>query len=256
MKIALASAKVIDKDIDFNINSMLEAIQDCSGQADMILFGEAVLQGFNSLCWGYEKDKEMAVALNDPPIRRMQEAAKEYGFAVSFGYIERVEESLYSSQIVIDSTGGIIHNYHRVSEGWKYYWLTDGHYREGDAFETFSFKGRQFAIGLCGNLWAEGRPEEMKALHADVILWPVCCGYDIDEWNTQAKFEYAEQAALCGERVLFVDPTYITDAAERTTSAAIYFKNGKIEAELPVGESGILIVEISDIPDLDREIFI
>ncbi len=245
MKIALASAQIIDKDIAFNLQSMISAIRNCSGQADLILFGESVLQGFNSLCWDYEKDKLMAVSLTDTPIRQMQEAAKEYEIAVSFGYIERVGELLYSSQIVIDSSGAVIHNFHRVSEGWKYYWLTDDHYREGDAFEVFSYKGKQLAIGLCGDLWTEGRPEEMKALNADVVLWPVCCGYSIDEWNNKAKFEYAEQAALCGDCVLFVDPTYADqDPTERTTSAAIYFKNGKIEAEQPAGESGILIVEI------------
>ena len=85
----------------------------------------------------------------------------------------------------------------------------------------------------------------MKALYADAVLWPVCCGYSIDEWNNKTKYEYAEQAALCGDCVLYVDPTYADpDAKERTTSAAICFKNGRIEAERPAGESGILIVEI------------
>ena len=59
------------------------------------------------------------------------------------------------------------------------------------------------------------------------------------------KFEYAKQAALCGNCVLFVDPTYVDPNAKVcTTSAAIYFKNGRIEAELPVGKSGILVVEV------------
>lgn len=245
MKIALASAQVIDKDIPFNLQSMIAAIRECSGRADLILFGEAALQGFDSLCWDYEKDKLTAVCLTDAPIRQMQEAARKSAIAVSFGYIERVAEALYSSQIVIDSSGAVIHNFHRVSVGWKQYWLTDGHYREGDRFEAFSYKGKRLAIGLCGDLWTEGRPEEMKALHADAVLWPVCCGYGIDEWNSKTKYEYAEQAARCGDRVLFVDPTYTApDAAERTTSAAIYFKNGRIEAERPAGESGILIVEV------------
>lgn len=245
MKIALASAQVINKNITFNLQSMIAAIRDCSGQSDLILFGESVLQGFNSLCWNYKKDKFMAVSLTDTPICQMQEAAKEYGIAVSFGYIERVGELLYSSQVVIDSSGAVIHNFHRISVGWKYYWLTDDHYREGDAFEVFSYKGKRLAIGLCGDLWTEGRPAEMKALNADVVLWPVCCGYSVDEWNNKVKYEYAEQAALCGDCVLLVDPTYAyPNTTERTTSAAIYFKNGRIEAERPAGESGILIVEV------------
>lgn len=245
MKIALASALIIDKDIEFNIRSMIAAIQACSGQADLIFFGESVLQGFNSLCWDYEKDKFMAVSQADVPIRRMQEAAEEYGIAVSFGYVERVGELLYSSQIVIDSSGTVIHNFHRISVGWKNYWLTDDHYREGDTFEVFEYQGKRLAIGLCGDLWTEGRPEEMKALNADVVLWPVCCGYNINEWNDKVKYEYAEQAALCGECVLFVDPTYADqDITERTTSAVVHFKNGRIELEGCAGKSSVLIVHV------------
>lgn len=245
MKIALASAPVMDKDIAFNLKMMIAAIQGCSGQADLILFGESALQGFNSLCWDYEQDKFMAAAFTDEPIRRMQEAAKEYGIAVSFGYIEKAGELLYSSQIVIDAAGAVIHNFQRVSQGWKEYWKTDDHYREGARFEKFHYAGKTFAIGLCGDLWTEGRPEEMKALNADVVLWPVWCDYKADEWNTKIKHEYAEQAALCGDCVLLVNP-FCADpgAADAASGACIHFQDGKIKTERPAGSAGTLITDV------------
>ena len=99
MKIALASAPVKNRNIEFNMQAMIDAMNKASGQAEVILFGESVLQGFDSLCWDYETDKHMAVALTDAPIQRMRKAAKQCGVAVSFGFIEHIDDILYSSQI-------------------------------------------------------------------------------------------------------------------------------------------------------------
>lgn len=245
MKIALASAPVKNRNIESNLQAMIDAMEDCSGNADLILFGESVLQGFDSLCWDYEIDRLMAVALTDAPIQRMCKAAREYNIVVSFGFIERGDDVLYSSQIFIGSDGEIVNVFRRVSVGWKYYWLTDDHYREGSCFEAFTYGGKRVAIGLCGDLWTDGRPEEMKALNADIVLWPVWCDYKADEWNSSVKHEYAEQAALCGDCVLFVNPFCadpdVTDAA---AGGAAYFKNGSIVMEAPSGKSGILTVKI------------
>lgn len=245
MKIALASSPVVTKDIPHNVLSFLQAMEHCRGKADLVLFGESSLQGFECLSWDYETDCHMAVSQDDPRIMQIRDGAKRNRIAVSFGYIEKVHDVLFSSQMVIDPTGMVIHNYHRVSVGWKEYWHTDDHYREGKHFEAFSYAGKRFAIGLCGDLWTEGRPEEMRTLNPDIVLWPVWCDYASQDWNEKVKYAYAQQAALCGDRVLLVNPfcadTDVTDAA---TGGAIYFNRGSIVKELPAGESGILIVNI------------
>ena len=245
MKIALASAPVKNRNIEFNMQAMIDAMNKASGQAEVILFGESVLQGFDCLCWDYETDKHMAVAITDAPIHRMREAAKQCGIAVSFGFIERIDDILYSSQIFIDADGEILTVFHRVSIGWKEYSKTDDHYREGKHFEKFCFGGKSFAIGLCGDLWTDGRPEEMKALNADVVLWPVWCDYKADEWNNIIKHEYAEQAGLCGDSVLLVNPCCADpDAPDVASGGLAYFRNGRIVSELSAGNSGTMIVEV------------
>ena len=242
MKIALASAPVKTGNMEFNMASMLAAMRDVRGKADVIVFGESVLQGFDSLCWNYEKDRQMAVALTDVPIRKMCEAARENGLAVSFGFIERGTDVLYSSQIFIGADGEIVDVFHRVSIGWKEYTQTDEHYCEGDCFERFEYRGKTFAVGLCGDLWTDGRPEEMKALNADVVLWPVWCDYAAEEWNTTTKYEYAEQAALCGNCVLLVNPFCADDdAADCAVGSGVHFENGAIIAEHPSGTPGVVI---------------
>ncbi len=245
MKIALASAPVKNRNIEFNMQAMIDAMNIASGQAEVILFGESALQGFDCLCWDYETDKHMAVAITDAPIQRMREAAKQCGIAVSFGFIESIEDTLYSSQIFIGSDGEIVTVFHRVSIGWKEFSETDDHYREGKHFEKFCYGGKSFAIGLCGDLWTDGRPEEMKSLNADFILWPVWCDYDSKEWNEKVKYEYAEQAALCGDRVLLVNPYCADqDGIDAAAGGVAYFKNGSIAANMPSGNSGAIIVEI------------
>lgn len=245
MKIALASVSVKNKNVAYNIDSMIAAMGKVSGEADVIVFGESVLQGFDSLVWKYDIDKDMAVMLTDVSIQRMREAAKQFVIGVSFGFIEGVGEALYSSQIFIGADGEIVNLFRRVSVGWKEYSRTDDHYKEGQYFHKFSYRGKSFATGLCGDLWTDGRPEEMMALGADVVLWPVWCDYSADEWNSGIKREYAEQAALCGEIVLLVNP-YCEDISEDTLASggAACFRNGGIALEMPAGKGGILMVEV------------
>lgn len=245
MRIALASMPVINRDIAFNLSTITACIKECSQKADVLVFGESVLQGFDCLCWNYEEDRKTAIELSDELITKICEAAKENELAVSLGFIERVGEALYSSQLFVGKDGRIINVFHRVSVGWKEYDKTDEHYLEGDKFESFQYEGRSFAIGLCGDLWTDGRPKEMKKLNADIVLWPVWCDYNTDEWNSSIKYEYAEQAALCGDNVLLVNPYCIDKAAEDVAAGgAVYFRKGVIDKEISSGRSGYLFVEI------------
>lgn len=245
MKIALASVPVRDRDISYNRNMILQTISTCRGKADLVIFGESVLQGFNCMDWRYSSDKNMAASRRGEEISEIAQAAKCNAIAVSFGYIEKTGDTLYSSQIVINDHGEVIHNFRRVSVGWKKYWLTDSHYREGTCFEPFVYKDKCFAIGLCGDLWADGKPEEMRSLGADVILWPVYCDFTAEEWNKVVKFEYARQAALCGGTVLYVNSVCINPEAEdRSTGGAALMQEGRITAEVPAGVPGLLIVDV------------
>ena len=246
MRIALSSAPVKNKDLAFNLAAMTAALAQAAGQAEVVVFGESTLQGFDCLCWVYETDRDMAVPLDSEPIRTMQNAARKCATAVSFGFIERNNDALYSSYVFIGADGTIIHRFRRVSIGWKEYSQTDAHYREGAHFEKFTYRGKSFAVGLCGDLWTDGRPEEMYALDADVVLWGVWRDYRADEWNSTIKHEYAEQAEKCGRRVLLVNPYCADDDAddEAAKGGAVDFRDGRIQAEMAAGSSGMLVINV------------
>ena len=245
MRLALASQPVKNGEVEWNVQRMEDVLRACRGRADAVVFGESVLQGFDCLCWDYARDCAVAAALTDRPVQRLQTAARENGTAVSFGMIERAADGLYSSQVFLGADGRLVDVFHRVSVGWKDVRRTDGHYREGEGFHLFSYGGRRFAAALCGDLWTPGRPEELAALRADAVLWPVWCDYPAAEWNGHVKLEYAAQTSRCGCPVLYVNPFCADpDAPDAATGGAACFVGGGIVCEAPAGESGILLVEL------------
>ena len=243
MMIALAAVGFQNGDISYNKEKIKTMIRDHGyKQADLILFGESFLQGFYSLSWDYDSDKNIAVKMNAPVIDEIRETAKKYSVAVSFGYIEKTEDSLFSSQLTVGKDGEILDNFRRVSVGWKEP-VADSHYKEGDGFQTFMFDNKKFAVGLCGDLWDNENVEQMKRLNADVVLWPVYTDFNYEEWNNSIKHEYAEQAARFGHAVCYVNSVCMDiEGPEIAKGGANYFLDGTIKYQTPAGEESILYV--------------
>ena len=236
MKIGLAQYKFINKDIIFNLLQMDKAIKESAGKVDLLCFGETFLQGFDSLSWKYEEDKDVAVTKDSPEMQTICNWSKEYSVAIAFGYIEREDETLYSSYAFI-ADGKLAHNYRRMSIGWKESWQTDDHYKEGETVEKFSFMDQDFEIALCGDLWDETWD---KFITDAIVLWPVYVNFTLDEWP-QEEMEYAKQASKISERVLMVNSLSVDPVSHGGT---FDFKEGEIINKLPHDLEDILIVEL------------
>ena len=99
MKIALAAVGFYERDIEHNRNKIIKCLKENSGKVDLILFGETFLQGFEALGWKYETDQHMALSVSDSNIQTIQKAAEENALAVSFGFLEKAGNKIYSSQL-------------------------------------------------------------------------------------------------------------------------------------------------------------
>ena len=177
MKIGLASYRCENKHLAFNKEQIERALKEVSGKADLLCFGEAFLQGFDCLCWKYEKDKEMALSLDSETFRCLKDWTVQCGCGIATGYIERDGENLYSSYAVI-ADGEILCNYRRISKGWKEFSITDEHYREGTKTQEFRLKGQKFMPVLCGDLC--DYPAKFRT--DGVLLWPVYVNYTPQQW--------------------------------------------------------------------------
>lgn len=236
MRIGLASYRCKNKDISFNLHQIERAMREAQGKVDLLCFGEAYLQGFDSLCWDYGADKEMALEATSDVIMQLAQWTKEYRTALLTGYIEKDGDQLYSSCIVL-ANGEILHNYRRISKGWKEYWKTDEHYAEGGTVGAFRFHDRSITLALCGDLW--DFPEKFKT--DDLLVWPVYVNFSTEEWERKELAEYAQQALLAANDVLMVNPI---DSHPINHGGSFHFRNGKIAERIPFDQEKILIVDL------------
>lgn len=237
MKIGLVSYEFKNGEIEYNIKKIEKAIISANGKADLLCFGETFLQGFDSLSWNYEIDKNIAITKESFIMDKLKNLSEKYNIDLGIGYIEREREQIFSSFVVIEK-GKIIHNYRRITKNWKEYSITDEHYCEGKISETFIYKNTEFKIVLCGDMWI--CPEKFKT--NGILLWPVYCNFSKDEWENTEQSDYAKQSKLASDNVLLVNS--ITKDEPISVGGAYYFKNGKIEKSLELDKEDILIVEI------------
>ena len=245
MKFALAAKGFINEDLDFNKRVILKTLEDYRDRADMVLFGEAFLQGFYGPTFDLEHDLKMALVLDHPVFDEIARKARETSTAVSFGFIEREGETMYSSQATIDSQGELVNVFRRVSPGWKIEGAGES-YRQGEGFHSFLLEGRKMAVGLCGDLWFDENIRQIKDLRLYLLLWPVYTDFPFKEWNSSIKYDYAVQANRACPRTLLVNSFCLDkrDEEEIAKGGAAFFLQGKIGKDLPAGEEGALFVEI------------
>lgn len=237
MKIGLVSYEFNNGKIEYNIEKIEKAIISSNGSADLLCFGETFLQGFDSLSWNYEIDKNIAITKESVTMEKLKKLSEKHKIDLGIGYIEREKEKIYSSFIVIEK-GKIIHNYRRITKNWKEYSITDEHYCEGKISASFIYKNREFKIALCGDMWI--CPEKFKT--NGILLWPVYCNFTKEEWENTEQSDYAKQSKLASDNVLLVNS--ITKKEPISIGGAYYFKNGKIENSLELDKEDILFVEI------------
>ncbi|MGN1025281.1 MAG: carbon-nitrogen hydrolase family protein [Faecousia sp.] len=244
MRCALASMGFVNEDVQFNQKVIVDTMIKYADEVDIVLFGEAFLQGFYGATFRVEHDIMLAITQDDAIIQDICTVAHDYSVAVSFGFIEKSQDAFYSSQITIDSRGNVVDIFRRVSPGWKETFANEK-YREGTGFHSFLFMGQKVAVALCGDLWYDENISEMRQLHPDVVFWPVYTDFNCIEWNESIKYEYAAQAGKIGNMVLYVN-SFCKDKSgdEIAKGGSVFFKDGCIAKEIPSGREDVLVVDI------------
>lgn len=240
----MAAKGFINGDVQHNQNVMIDTLRACADEADMVIFGEAFLQGFYAATFDPAHDAQIALSQDDGIILEICSAARRYETGISFGFIEKAGGRFYSAQMTIDGGGNIIDVYRRVSPGWKE--ASAGEcYCEGEGFHTFSFMGKTIAVGLCGDLWYDENIEAVKRLRPDAVFWPVYTDFNDEAWNAAEKYEYARQAGRLGTKVLYVNALCRDKAGEEIArGGAALFEGGRIRWEVPSGQEDVLLVRI------------
>ena len=238
MKIALASAPFENNNIPYNLSQLEQFARRAAGMgAQLVCFGETFVQGFDSLCWKYEQDSEVALSLSSPTMQKLCQLSDEVGIDLLFDYIEWEDDRLYSSCALIQD-GKILQNYRRLSRGWKEFRITDEHYCEGDVAQPFLYRGRRCLIALCGDLW--DLPERFDC-GEEILFWPVYVNFKQSDWQDSVRASYIQQAAKIPCDVLLINSLSKNPDA---FGGCYHFRSGAVLDALEYGNEGLLVVEL------------
>ncbi len=232
------------RDLDRNMETMHAAIGEAKSQgSDLIVFGEAFLNGFEALNFNYMHDAMKALFIKGREITQIRRWAFEHRMAVGFGFYENDGGYLFSSYLVIDRHGEIKGHYRRVSEGWREK-NTSVEYKEGDRFITFKLDQTNITVLVCGDFWEDRllMPIIDKDMETDLFLWPVHCDYSVGQWRDSIQEEYRTRSQILAKPVLFVN-NYI-DQEDRAKGGAYLWHLGRELYALPCGVPGLLNVEV------------
>jgi len=244
-KIALAAIKSIDFDITNNLLEIEKLIKKANdGDAEFLLLGEAVLNGFSGLEWDYEKDIEVnAIAQDSAIMQVLSESCKKKKIGIGIGYYEKSDGFICDSYIIINENGEIVINSRRMSEGWKDPDFKDIRYKEGEALPLFKIGSSKCTICICGDLWTEIIAHRASQHESDIIIWPLYIDYSKEEWESTAKQEYLDLVKNIGKRTILINSIGVMpDSANGGVMDIL--PNGKISSEVDMFSTELLFIEL------------
>lgn len=247
MKILLAALASEPGQGEANLTQLGATMRDHAGLADLVVVAEAFGQGFEALTDDPTHDLAMAWTIDGPELAQVRRWAATHHMAVCLGFFERDGSTLHSSAAVIDAHGELVTVYRRISSGWRFPDADTSTYVDGSDIVTFTLADKLCTVALCGDLWV--LPERFAAAQADIALWPVFVNYEPGAWASGEMDEYAHQVADVADHVLLVNSLSSGSPASpawggATHGGAVWFSGGAVRAELPMGEAGVLLVDV------------
>lgn len=149
MRCICASMGFINENITHNKNTIIRTIQKYSCVADIIIFGEAFLQGFYGPTFDVEHDKQLAITQDSNIIDEICCVAKEYATAVSFGFIEKKTDFFTALKSQLMQTERLLISSVEFPPVGKNYLLITITVKEA-GFIHFSFKGKKSPLDYVG----------------------------------------------------------------------------------------------------------
>jgi len=250
MNIGLASVRFINNDIDFNLKNCIRFTQKAKERnADLVIFGETYLQGFESLVWKPEIDLAVGIKRQSKTMDTLRNCCKEENIAVGIGYIELEENKLYSSYLVIDKNGNDIANYRRISSGWRIENADIKTYKEGTEFSIFEFMGCKMTVGLCGDFWRDEIIKIFPKDNIDIVLWAVFVSWDNKKMGKAEFNAYIEQSKKISRNIFYVN-SICEGKNYLAYGGAFAIINNELKALLDQGKEDILVVNYRDIQNV------
>ncbi len=248
MKVALAVNRILP-DVASNLATITSMANEAADAcADLVVFPEAALTGLINN-GNPSRDLPLAQTIPGPATKALSELSQKRGIYLAIGLLERDEDKLYDSAVLLTPNAQTILKYRRIDPHWHYENVDSAIYCEGKDIGKTKTPFGTFTFLICGDLYNDQVVKRARDLGADWLLYLQAYGpedgsYDQGDWDKEDKPRIMKQARLIGITTLMTN--YLADKcmAGGCGGAMIVKSDGTLLASFPVGKVGILYADL------------
>jgi len=238
MRVALVPLKTLPKSPNVNFRRLQARLSEIADyQPDLIVLSECTLTGY---IYEQEDLDRFAEAIPGPTVARMAQLARDYRTYLCFGLVERAEDGMYDSAVLLNRRGDILLVQRKLSE--------KPPYRAGTRVESVETEMGNMAVLICGDLF---HAEAVAQLPDDLdwLLAPMARAFagrspDRPRWEKEERAVYLRAVKAIGKTTFLVNA--LDEGIEEPSfgGAMVVAHSGELLAESPHGSDDILLFDV------------
>ncbi len=242
---------VVTTDLAGNLSALIDAAYESAAKgARLTLFPEAALTGL-SLCGVPARDLPYGQPVPGPVTDAFAALARETEMWVATGLLEREGDEIYDCAILAAPDGRIALKYRRISRGWQGRRADRSIYKQGLDLPCAPTALGSTALVISGDLYDDDVFCRLQQARPECVLAPFSRpsddhSDDRERWDKEVE-ACAARAAMLGSPTLvtsYLAGPEISEADSSVGGAAAIDADGTVLGSLPVGEPGVLVVDV------------
>jgi predicted amidohydrolase len=250
MRAALAVNKV-GRDVEVNLTTIVGMAEEAAHSgAQLVVFPEAALTGLINND-DPTHDLPFGQTIPGPATDVLSRATREHDLWLAIGLLELDGDRLFDSAVLLGPDGQIALKYRRNQPQWHGKDADPMVYCQGSEVPKADTPLGRFTILICGDLFDDAIVQKARSLQPDWVLLPFARSFgdrsvDQARWDREEVPEYTKRATMTGATCLMVNYLGGKDLEEDATfgGAMVVSTRGEIIDRLPLGETGLLMVDL------------
>lgn len=198
--IGLVQTKV-STDIKENIKKTVEMIGVAVKKGAKIIALQELFQTPYFPQWEGKKKDNYAETLEGYTVTEMKKAAKKFGVCLIVPIYEKKAVRYYNTAIVIDHTGKIIGQYHKIHIPHDPGFYEKEYFEHStEGYKIFKVNGVKFAVLICYDQWFPEAAREARLAGAEIIFYPTAIG-NIIGYKPEGDWHEAWETSMRGHAI-------------------------------------------------------
>ncbi len=238
-KIALAQFSPHIGNIDANIQSMLEQIEQAKTQhADIIVFPELSLIGYPP------EDLLLRPSLKKRTDQAFEKLAQVKDIVVIFGFAHQTEHNERYNSAAVLKDGEILGIYNKQNLPNYSVFDEKRYFNTGSQHLVFEYLGHKFGVLICEDIWSIDTVKQLSQLNVKTVLALNASPYEVGkpQHRVQTMSELAKQLNL---NLVYVNQTGGQDDLIFDGTSFVINHNGELAARAETFKTELLITEFN-----------